>query len=54
MPVVAVLAAVIFFGESLTFWQVSSGILVLLGIWISIQKKSRTSIEQVAETPPVS
>jgi drug/metabolite transporter (DMT)-like permease len=54
MPVVAVLAAVIFLGESLTFWQISGGILVLLGVWISLQKRRRTSIEEITETPPVS
>lgn len=54
MPVVAVLAAVIFLGESLTFWQTSGGVLVLLGVWISLQKGRRMPIEEITETPPVS
>lgn len=54
MPVVAVLIAVVFLGESPTFWQIAGGILVLLGVWVSLQKKRGTAIEEITETPPVS
>ncbi|MCW5961611.1 MAG: DMT family transporter [Pyrinomonadaceae bacterium] len=54
MPVVAVLIAVIFLGESPTFWQIAGGTLVLLGVWISLQKRRGTAIEEIKETPPLS
>lgn len=54
MPVVAVLIAVVFLGESPTFWQIAGGTLVLLGVWISLQKRRGTAIEEIKETPPLS
>lgn len=54
MPVVAVLVAVIFLGESPTFWQIAGGVLVLSGVWISLQKKRGAAIEEITETAPVS
>lgn len=54
MPVVAVLIAVVFLGEIPTFWQIAGGILVLSGVWISLQKKRGTAIEDSIGTAPVS
>ena len=39
MPLVAVLTAVAFLGESVTFPQIAGGALVLIGVWISLQKR---------------
>ena len=38
MPVIAVITAVIFLGETLTLWQVGGGVLVLTGVFISLKK----------------
>lgn len=46
--------AVIFLGESPTFWQIAGGVLVLSGVWISLQKKRGAAIEEITETAPVS
>lgn len=54
MPVVAVIIAVVFLGESPTMWQIAGGTLVLFGVWISLQKRRGTAIEEITETPPVS
>ncbi|HRA41901.1 MAG TPA: DMT family transporter [Pyrinomonadaceae bacterium] len=54
MPVVAVLVAVVFLGESPTFKQITGGVLVLFGVWVSLQNRSGTPIEEITETPPVS
>ncbi len=54
MPVVAVLIAVVFLGESPTFPQIAGGTLVLFGVYISLQKKRGTATKELTEIPPVS
>jgi drug/metabolite transporter (DMT)-like permease len=38
MPVIGVITSVIFLGERITLWQVAGGVLVLVGVFISIRK----------------
>lgn len=51
MPLVAVLTAVLFLGESVSLWQFAGGALVLGGVWISLQNRSRANLKKLAEMP---
>lgn len=43
MPVIGVATAFLFLGETLTMWQLAGGLLVLIGVWISLQSQRVTS-----------
>ena len=43
MPVIGVATAVLFLGEDLTLWQILGGALVLVGVWISLQRQRAAS-----------
>lgn len=49
MPVVAVIIAVVFLGESPTFWQIAGGALVLFGVWVSLQKRRSAAKSEITE-----